>query len=70
MVKEEFEALAEGESIFKLSGPLLVRQPVEEGKSDVSRRLDLIERQIKQMQDSIEAKKSEKDKIGERVVEM
>jgi len=44
MVKDEFDALPEGEAIFKLSGPLLVRQAVEEGKSDVSRRLELIER--------------------------
>jgi hypothetical protein len=39
---QELEELAEGGEVFKLVGPILVRQAVEDAKLDVDRRLEFI----------------------------
>ena len=39
---QEFEELEEGADVYKLVGPILVKQSVDEAKVDVERRLDFI----------------------------
>ncbi|KAI1344380.1 Prefoldin beta-like protein [Xylariaceae sp. FL0016] len=65
-VQKEFERLKEGESIYKLVGPVLLKQDKPEAESTVKGRLEFIsnelertESQIKDIQDRIEKKKGE-----------
>ncbi|KAI5458662.1 Prefoldin, partial [Mariannaea sp. PMI_226] len=65
-VKKEFERLGEGETIYKLAGPVLLKQDKFEADSTVKGRLDFIsgeisrlEAQIKDTQDKMEKKKTE-----------
>ncbi|KAJ8121978.1 hypothetical protein ONZ43_g1706 [Nemania bipapillata] len=63
---KEFERLKDGESIYKLAGPILLKQDKVEAESTVKGRLEFIgkelersENQIKDIQDKLEKKKGE-----------
>ncbi|XDG05544.1 hypothetical protein ABKA04_005159 [Annulohypoxylon sp. FPYF3050] len=65
-VQKEFERLKDGENIYKLVGPVLLKQEKVEAESTVNGRLEFIgkelertEDQIKEIQDKIEKKKGE-----------
>ncbi|KAL7817125.1 Prefoldin [Trichoderma gracile] len=65
-VQKEFENLGEDETIYKLVGPVLLKQEKFEAESTVKGRLDFIgseitrlEGQIKETQANIEKKKTE-----------
>ncbi|KAG6011009.1 hypothetical protein E4U21_000040 [Claviceps maximensis] len=65
-VFKEFENLGDDETIYKLMGPVLLKQDKVEAESTVKGRLDFIkgevtrlETQIKEIQDKLEKKKSE-----------
>ncbi|KAI2631510.1 Prefoldin beta-like protein [Hypomontagnella submonticulosa] len=65
-VQKEFERLKDGENIYKLVGPILLKQDKVEAESTVNGRLEFIgkelertEDQIKEIQDKIEKKKGE-----------
>ncbi|KAI1264584.1 Prefoldin beta-like protein [Xylariaceae sp. FL1019] len=62
----EFERLKDGESIYKIAGPILLKQEKVEAESTVKGRLEFInkemdrgEGQIKEIQDKVEKKKGE-----------
>ncbi|KAJ4269468.1 Prefoldin subunit 6 [Fusarium torreyae] len=65
-VQQEFDRLQEGETIYKLAGPVLLKQDKFEAENTVKGRLDFIsgeisrlEGQIKETQDKLEKKKTE-----------
>ncbi|KAI2616761.1 Prefoldin beta-like protein [Hypoxylon sp. NC1633] len=65
-VQKEFERLKDGENIYKLVGPILLKQDQVEAESTVNGRLEFIskefdrtEDQINDIQDKIEKKKGE-----------
>ncbi|KAI2466960.1 Prefoldin beta-like protein [Annulohypoxylon bovei var. microspora] len=65
-VQKEFERLKDGENIYKLVGPVLLKQEKVEAESTVNGRLEFIskelertEDQIKEIQDKVEKKKGE-----------
>ncbi|KAK8043827.1 Prefoldin subunit 6 [Apiospora phragmitis] len=65
-VQKEFDLLKEGESIYKLVGPVLLKQDKVEAEGTVKGRLEFIgkevertEQQIKEVQEKIEKKKTE-----------
>ncbi|KAI0878251.1 prefoldin subunit [Hypoxylon argillaceum] len=65
-VQKEFERLKDGESIYKLAGPILLKQDQVEADSTVKGRLEFIgkelersENQIQEIQDKLEKKKGE-----------
>ncbi|KAK8922918.1 Prefoldin subunit 6 [Metarhizium anisopliae] len=65
-IGREFEKLGEDETIYKLMGPVLLKQDKLEAESTVKGRLDFIagevtrlETQIKETQDELEKKKAE-----------
>ncbi|KAL2687864.1 hypothetical protein Neosp_005433 [[Neocosmospora] mangrovei] len=65
-VQQEFDRLQDGETIYKLTGPVLLKQDKVEAESTVKGRLDFIsseisrfETQIKETQDKLEKKKTE-----------
>ncbi|KAM0811888.1 putative Prefoldin subunit 6 [Seiridium cardinale] len=65
-VQKEFEKLTNDEGIYKLVGPILLKQDKVEAESTVKGRLEFIttelertEKQIKEVQERIERKKTE-----------
>jgi len=47
LVKEEMEFLEEGSRVYKLIGPVLVKQDPEEATQNVTKRLDYIKGELK-----------------------
>ncbi|KAF7543937.1 hypothetical protein G7Z17_g10334 [Cylindrodendrum hubeiense] len=65
-VQKEFDRLGEGETIYKVAGPVLLKQDKIEAEGTVKGRLDFIsseisrlEDQIRETQDKLEKKKGE-----------
>ncbi|KAF4458850.1 prefoldin beta subunit [Fusarium albosuccineum] len=65
-VQKEFDRLQDGETIYKLAGPVLLKQDKVEAESTVKGRLDFIsseisrfEGQIRETQEKLEKKKTE-----------
>lgn len=54
MVLEEFNFMDSGATIYKLVGPVLAKQDIGEAKTNVSKRVEFIEKEIKRM-DALEA---------------
>ncbi|KAK1992560.1 prefoldin subunit [Colletotrichum falcatum] len=52
-VKEEFDKLKDGEQIYKLVGPVLLKQDKVEAESTVKGRLDFINKEIERQEDLI-----------------
>ncbi|XP_069630303.1 prefoldin subunit 6 [Haliaeetus albicilla] len=68
IVKEELELLDATNTIFKLMGPVLVKQDMEEAKTTVGKRLDYINGEIKryeqQMQDLERRSEQQRETLG------
>ncbi|EMD41290.1 hypothetical protein CERSUDRAFT_41448 [Gelatoporia subvermispora B] len=65
LVKKEFNQLKESNVIYKLIGPVLVKQDHAEAKSNVETRLDFIRGEIKRVETQLKdlEEKSEKKKM-------
>ncbi|EGG23221.1 prefoldin beta-like domain containing protein [Cavenderia fasciculata] len=50
MVKKEFDLLEKDANIFKLIGPVLFKQSKEEAETTINARLDLISKNLKQVE--------------------
>ncbi|PCH32958.1 prefoldin subunit 6 [Wolfiporia cocos MD-104 SS10] len=64
LVKKEFASLAEENTVYKLIGPVLVKQDQAEAKSNVETRLEFIRSEIKRVETQLRELdgKSEKKK--------
>ncbi|KAI5479991.1 prefoldin subunit 6 [Pseudohyphozyma bogoriensis] len=64
-VKKEFETLTSGNKVYKLVGPVLLRQENDEAKANVANRLELINGEIKRVETQINdiTKKLEEKKM-------
>lgn len=64
-VQKEFEKLSDDANIYKLVGPVLLKQETAEAKSTVSGRLEYIEKEIKRVEEQISSiqEKSESKKL-------
>ncbi|RUS28468.1 prefoldin subunit 6 [Jimgerdemannia flammicorona] len=65
LVQKEFSLLAEGANIYKLIGPVLVKQDRSEATSNVDKRLEFIRAEIKRVERQLSdlTEKSEKKKM-------
>ncbi|KAJ4448937.1 prefoldin subunit 6 [Periplaneta americana] len=52
-VKQELDLLQSGAEVFKLIGPVLVKQDLEEAKQNVAKRMDYIRNELKRTDDMI-----------------
>ncbi|EFN84290.1 prefoldin subunit 6 [Harpegnathos saltator] len=52
-VKKELDLLKQDNDVFKLIGPVLVKQDLEEAKQNVTKRMDYITAELKRMEDLI-----------------
>lgn len=62
LVKKEFADLTEDNTVYKLLGPVLVKQDQAEAKSTVNTRLDFIRSEIKRVETQIKDLDSQMDK--------
>mmetsp|Transcript_17804 Transcript_17804/g.17882 ORF Transcript_17804/g.17882 Transcript_17804/m.17882 type:complete len:129 (+) Transcript_17804:98-484(+) len=70
LVKGELDILTEKSQVYKLVGPVLMTVDLEESKSNVEKRLEFIEGEIKKIDIQLDIKQSEQKKIGEEVAEI
>ena len=68
MVKQEMDLLEEGATLFKLVGPILVKQPLDEAKANVEKRLEFIKAELEKVQDNITAKETESNEQKEKIM--
>eukprot|EP00794_Sanderia_malayensis_P015796 gene15795-17389_t len=54
IVKEEFDILEEDANVFKLIGPVLVKQDLSEAKMNVTKRIDYIQTEVKRYDKSLQ----------------
>lgn len=53
LVKEELDRVEDGANVFKMIGPVLVKQDVTEAKQNVQKRIDYINGEIKRHEGAI-----------------
>ncbi|TYZ57393.1 hypothetical protein PybrP1_008349 [[Pythium] brassicae (nom. inval.)] len=61
MVKKELDLLSDDAKVFKLIGPVLLKQDVDEAKANVNKRLEFINNELQKVNAKIDLK--EKDAV-------
>ncbi|CAK7563503.1 MAG: Prefoldin subunit 6 [Sporothrix epigloea] len=69
-VKREFEKLKDGETIYKLVGPVLLKQDKLEANSTVKGRLDFIDKEIDRLEGEIKVSNDKMDAIKDQIMAM
>lgn len=59
--------LGEDDAVFKLTGPVLMKVEMADAKHNVSKRLEMIEAEIKRVDDKIAAVQGEQTALGDVV---
>ncbi|ETW09853.1 hypothetical protein H310_00308 [Aphanomyces invadans] len=67
MVKQELDLLADGAKVFKLVGPVLLKQDTAEAKSNVTKRLEFIQKEMEKVEKKLAAKEEEAVKIRQNI---
>lgn len=62
--------LEEDAKVYKLVGPVMMSIELEESKSNVEKRLQFIETELKKIDSNIDAKKKEQDVIGDEIAKI
>eukprot|EP00744_Colponema_vietnamica_P001360 GILI01002260.1.p1 GENE.GILI01002260.1~~GILI01002260.1.p1 ORF type:complete len:133 (+),score=33.67 GILI01002260.1:60-458(+) len=72
MVQKEFDILREEDTVYKMIGPVLIKQDLQDAKDNVQKRLDFISKEInrlaslsKELEAKYEAKQAELSKLGQ-----
>ncbi|KAJ5933347.1 Prefoldin subunit 6 [Penicillium verhagenii] len=68
-VQSEFAQLDDESNIFKMVGPVLLKQEMTEAVMSVNGRLEFIEKEIKRIEKEIEAKQDEAEKKRTEIVQ-
>ncbi|KAJ5920795.1 Prefoldin subunit 6 [Penicillium verhagenii] len=68
-VQSEFAQLDDESNIFKMVGPVLLKQDKTEAVMSVNGRLEFIEKEIKRIEKEIEAKQDEAEKKRTEIVQ-
>ena len=55
MVKKELEFVEEGDEVFKLVGPMLVKEEISDAKQNVTKRVDFITKEIEKFEKKIQS---------------
>ena len=67
MCKEEIDRLDEDATIYKLTGPILVKQDLEMSKSNVQTRHDFIKKQLTTLESNMQAKNKEVEALTDEL---
>ncbi|XP_045449535.1 probable prefoldin subunit 6 [Melitaea cinxia] len=66
-VKEELSLLKKDADVYKLIGPVLVKQDLEEAKQNVAKRLEYISKEIKRTDGNISALENKQEAVAENL---
>lgn len=66
-VKEELKLLRKDSEVYKLIGPVLVKQDLEEARQNVSKRMEYISKEIKRTDDHICALENKQEALQENL---
>lgn len=66
-VLEELNLLKDDNQVYKLFGPVLVKQDLEESRQNVGKRMDYIKKELKRCNDQIEDFEKTQDKHRENI---
>lgn len=66
-VLEELNLLKDDNQVYKLFGPVLVKQDLEESRQNVGKRMDYIKKELKRCNDQIEDFETKQDKHRENI---
>ena len=67
-VGQEFKTLGEDSSVFKKIGVVLVKQDPDDAKNNISRRLEMIERQLKDVDNSLKANAMKEEAARQKIL--
>ncbi len=67
MVKQELDLLDESAKVYKLVGPVLLKQDTTEAKSNVSKRLEFIQKELEKAEKKLQGKEEEAVKIRQNI---
>ncbi|KAK7688411.1 hypothetical protein QCA50_008784 [Cerrena zonata] len=70
LVKKEFQQLTPNNTVYKLIGPVLVQQDQAEAKSNVDKRLEFIQSEVKRVEKQIEDGNAKLEKKKLEIVEI
>lgn len=70
MVKQELDLLDDDAKVYKLIGPVLLKQDVNEAKSNVKKRLEFINNELEKVNNKIEHKEKEAVEIRKNISQM
>ncbi|KAJ8600553.1 hypothetical protein CTAYLR_007913 [Chrysophaeum taylorii] len=68
MVRKELEIAGEEATVYKLVGPLLLKQEMVEVKENVGKRLEFIAGEIEKVDRQLETKQKEQKALSDRIV--
>ncbi|KAG6453372.1 hypothetical protein O3G_MSEX008118 [Manduca sexta] len=66
-VKEELALLKKDSEVYKLIGPVLVKQDLDEARTNVSKRMEYISKEIKRTDDHISALENKQEALQENL---
>ncbi|EGD77543.1 hypothetical protein PTSG_08641 [Salpingoeca rosetta] len=68
MVKQELDLVKEGDTVYKLMGPALIKQDSREAQTNVGKRLEYIEAEIKRYEKLMDDNEAKAAKAQEKVL--
>ena len=68
MVKGELEIGKDDAAVYKLVGPVLFKQEMDDVKENVVKRLEFINGEIEKVDAQVKAKQEEQEKLGEAIM--
>mmetsp|Transcript_8985 Transcript_8985/g.10741 ORF Transcript_8985/g.10741 Transcript_8985/m.10741 type:complete len:140 (-) Transcript_8985:47-466(-) len=70
MVKQELEYLDDSSNVYKLVGPVLMKNDLDDAKMTVSKRLEFINGEISKLEKKVSTKEKKATEIAQKVQEM
>merc|ERR1711972_251986 len=70
LVKEEFDNLEEDAVVYKLVGPVMVKQNPDDAKANVEKRLDYIKGELERSNKIIETQEKEMNEKQQQIIKM
>jgi len=67
MVKSELGLLGESDTVFKMLGPVLVKQNLDEAKQNVQKRIDYISGELKRQDNAIKELEKKQESCRENL---
>lgn len=69
-VQAEFDALDDDSNIYKLIGPVLVKQDPLEAKQNVARRIELLKEETKRVEEEIKKRQAEAEACKAEIIQI